>query len=141
MTKAAICTHCMDIVSPYRNWETNRTWRWCSCDHTAVRWRDGHAGLLEVTSLHGASAVRVLGLANGFFEPAVRGISEFGHNDAMHEWRALHDAVTEQVAPTYLFHDSKRKCWAVVVRPGETSDVKFVQFADVRLGERVPAPA
>ncbi len=130
MTKAVICTHCMDILAPYRDWQTNRGWRWCQCGHAASRWRDGARGLLEVTALHGPQYVRVLGLMNSFLEAAVAG-RPWGEPESVHEeWRLLHDQACEDVPEHYLFNESKRQCWAVVIRPNETGDVTFVDYAD-----------
>ncbi|HEV8653136.1 MAG TPA: hypothetical protein VG276_28020 [Actinomycetes bacterium] len=123
MTKAAICAACWDIVSPRRAWETDRSWRWCECDHIGVRWRDGALGLLEVASLHGADGVRVLGLNNMFLEEGMR------TRDADPQgWRAWHEATCEQVEPHYLFHKDKRNCWALLVRPGESGDVFLMDY-------------
>jgi hypothetical protein len=130
MTKAAICVACSDIISPRRAWKTDRSWRWCECDHTGVRWRDGDRGLLEVTSFHGPAGVRVLGISNLFLhravaDPEARG----GLTDE--EWRELHHACAEHVEPHYLFHEDRRACWALIVRVGESGDVTFVDHGDV----------
>jgi hypothetical protein len=127
MTKAAICTACWDIVSPRRDWQTERSWRWCECDHVGVRWRDGALGLLEVASLHGADGVRVLGLNNRFLSEAMRtrDVDAAG-------WRAWHEATCEQVEPHYLFHKDKRNCWALVVHPGESGDVFLMDYGDAK---------
>lgn len=68
MTKAVMCTTCGQIVGPRPRQEQWETWTWCAdpCAHTAVRWRDGYKGLLEVTSLHGPEGVAVIGLHNEF---------------------------------------------------------------------------
>lgn len=128
MTKAAVCIACMDIVSPRRAWRTDRSWRWCECDHTGVRWRDGDRGLLEVTSLHGPDGVRVLGLNNLFLLEALRTSGE--GNDG---WRAWHEATCEQVEPHYLFHKDKRNCWALIVRVGASGDVTFIEYPDAKV--------
>jgi hypothetical protein len=123
MTKAALCTHCSDIVAPYRDWRINRAWRWCECDHMGVRWVDGARGLFEVTAMHGEEHVRVIGINNGFLENAVRmDLTE-------PEWRELHTASTEAIASNYLFHKDKRACWALIVRVGESGDVAFAPYA------------
>jgi hypothetical protein len=135
MTKAAICTACADIVSPYRDWQADRpwrSWRWCECEHVGVRWRDSARGLLEVASLHGAEGIRVLGLNNQFLTEAVRTPAA----DAA-GWRAWHAATCSQVAPHYLFHAQKRACWAVVVRPGESGDVFLMDYGEA-WKERAP---
>jgi hypothetical protein len=132
MTKAVLCVHCSDIVSPYRAWQTDRSWRWCQCGHTGTRWRDGERGLLEVTGLHGPDDLRVIGLNNTFLAYAVatRPPSQGGWTDA--EWRDLHDACAEQVGAHYLFHRDKRNCWALVVRQGESGDTFFIDYPSAK---------
>jgi hypothetical protein len=136
VTKAALCTHCWDIVSPRRAWQTDRSWRWCECDHSGVRWRDGAKGLVEVTSLHGPDGVRVLGINNQFLECAVSSnpYADDGLRSA-EQWRNLHELASERVEPHYLFHRDRRNCWALVVRPEESGDVSFVQYVIAKRGE------
>jgi hypothetical protein len=129
MTKAAICVHCWDIVSPRRDWRIDRSWRWCECDHMAVRWRDGGRGLLEVSACHGPESVRVIGINNQFLESAILGHPE-GRGYTADEWRDLHRESCEAVDPYYLFHADNRACWALVVRVGESGDVTFVPYPD-----------
>jgi hypothetical protein len=134
MTKAALCTHCYDIIGPFRDWETNRAWRWCQCDHMGVRWLDGDKGLLEVTAMHGQAHVRVIGLNNAFLTWAV----ERPLADA-EGWRALHDASCAQAAGTgYLFGADRRACWALVVRVGESGDITFVDYAAAKWPKTEP---
>ena len=133
MTKAALCIACYDIVSPYRDWTTNRAWRWCQCDYTAVRWRDGDQGLLEVTSLHGPDGLRVIGLNNMFLQLATIQDHEVPHGRRSPEqWRALHQLCSRRVPANYLFHETNRDCWALVIRVGESGDVTFVAYPTVR---------
>lgn len=140
MTKAVICVACSDILAPYYNWETNRDWRWCQCGQVAGRWLDGAKGILEVTTLNGPRHARVLGLNNAFLVAAVQG-QPYGEPEAIHEeWRLLHDTTCEEVAPRYLFSERKRQCWAVIIRPGETGDVRYVDYAEA-IAQATPAPA
>lgn len=135
MTKAALCTTCYDILSPYRDWETNRAWRWCQCDHIGVRWLDGARGLIEVTSLHGPDYVRVIGIHNGFLAAAIK------HQRLLFEdWRRLHEESTEAVSSDYLFHRDKRNCWALVVRVGESGDVTYVDWPTAKYPPRPALP-
>lgn len=121
--KVALCVTCTDFVTPLRSWTTDRTWRWCQCHETGVRWRDGARGLLEVTSLHGRGGVRVLGLSNLFLQIAVT------DPPARAEWwRELHTACADAVEPSYLFHAERRGCWACLVRVGESSDITFIDY-------------
>lgn len=128
MTKAAICTACSDIVGPYRAWQTDRRWRWCQGRHMGVRWIDGDRGIIEVTAAAGPQGVRVLGLNNMFLEAAVGG-RETPPQDAQ-GWRDLHRACATQVGSNYLFHITRRACWAVVARVGESSDIVYVEWLD-----------
>jgi hypothetical protein len=127
--KVALCVTCTDFVTPLRTWQTDRSWRWCQCRETAVRWRDGARGLLEVTSLHGPASVRVLGLSNLFLQQAVTK-PQVRDGLSFPQWRELHDTSAQAVEPHYLFHVDKRACWALVVRVGESSDVTFIGYGD-----------
>jgi hypothetical protein len=139
VTKAIYCTHCDDILSPYRDWRTNRAWRWCQCDHAATRWRDGAQGLIEVTAVHGPDFVRVLGISNMFLGIAVQE-PEGGGTRTVEQWRKLHELCATSVDPYYLFHEDNRNCWALVVRVGESGDVIWVDGAEA-WQERVAADA
>ena len=116
-----MCTTCGQIIGPRPRHADWSIWTWCAkpCLHTAVRWRDGHKGLLEVTSLHGPEGVVVVGLHNQF----LGALAEITSDEA---WRRHHERVTD--APGYLFDKSKRACWAVVTRVGQSNDVFFVPY-------------
>lgn len=122
MTKAVLCVHCYDILAPFRDWQTSRAWRWCQCDHAGVRWADGAKGLVEVTAVHGPDYVRVIGLNNAFLDLAVHARYTEGG------WRKMHELTCAEVAANYLFHADNRNCWALVVRPGESGDVTYVDW-------------
>jgi hypothetical protein len=134
VTKAVLCMHCSDLVSPYRDWQTDRRWRWCQCEHAAVRWVDGARGLLEITAVHGPEHVRVLGLNNTFLVAAVAG-ARTGV-----QWRDLHERTCAAAGPGYLFSMENRDCWALVVAVGESGDVTFVPYppADLYAGSTGP---
>ncbi len=136
--KVALCVHCTDFITPLNTWRTDRSWRWCQCRHTGVRWRDGARGLLEVTSLHGHDGVRVIGLNNMFLTLAV---AEPPKYDGLpfEKWRELHTECSRQVEPGYLFHEDKRGCWALVVRVGESSDVTFIDYGQALAETTSPA--
>lgn len=134
MTKLALCMECLDMVSPFRNWKSNRDWRWCQCGSTATRWRDGGQGLIEVTARDGRSAVRVVGLNNAFLTNAL-----LDPPPDPAGWRQLHDTQCRVVPATYLFHEARRACWALVVRPGESGDVFYVEFPPAELKGDVDA--
>lgn len=139
MTKAVMCLLCADIVSPYRQWRTNRAWRWCEGGHNATRWRDGDAGHLEVAALHGPVYIRILGFNNSFLQAAV--FDRPTEHLTPGHWRDLHDWSVEQVQPHYLFHALQRRCWALIVRPEETSDVTLVDTDQVPRPQRFIDPA
>jgi hypothetical protein len=128
MTKAVLCVACNDIRSPSNKWNstTDRPWRWCACEHVAVRWRDGHKGTLEVVSLHGPEQIRVIGLNNHFLRIAI-GCGETMTDD---QWRDLH--ARQGDAPGYLFDSGKRDCWALVVRVGQSGDVFLMDYTTAR---------
>lgn len=123
MTKAAMCLTCGQIIGPRPRWQEDRAWMWCAdpCAHTAVRWRDGGKGHLEVTALHGEGDVAVIGLHNGFVACLADGLDHAG-------WRRAHERVTQ--APGYLFDSSRRDCWAVLIRPGQSNDVFFMPYSE-----------
>jgi hypothetical protein len=137
VTKAALCVQCSDIVAPRRAWRTDRSWRWCECGQAGVRWRDGNAGLIEVTARYGPENVRVIGLNNVFLAMAVNDFNDAGRGRTDEQWRTLHTFTAEQAGPGYLFHRSHRDCWALVVRPGESGDVTFVPYLTAK---KCPAP-
>ena len=127
--KALLCGGGCDIKETKREWRTDRSWRWCQCGESAVRWRDGDAGLLEVTSAGGRQHVRVLGINNAYLGLAVN------HPPAIAAgWRELHHVTCAEIAPHYLFHADRRDCWALVVRPGESGDITFVEYAEATAG-------
>jgi hypothetical protein len=134
LTKAMLCINCSDLVAPHRDWQTDRAWRWCECGGAGVRWRDGTAGLLEVTSADGPAAVRVLGINNSFLVAAVAQPPPHAEG-----WRDLHRQACAEVTPNYLFHQDRRACWALIVRPGESSDVTFVDYAEAKAEHRPSA--
>jgi hypothetical protein len=126
--KAAFCVNCTDIIAPYRAWRKNPGWRWCVCEHVGVRWRDGEKGLLEVASQDGPEGLRVLGFSNTFLSLGTQ------HSGTFEEWRQLHEWSCQELDPHYLFHASKRACWALIIRPGETSDVFLIDYDAARGG-------
>jgi len=120
-------------VAPYA--DPGRGWRRCQCGDARVRWRNPDAGVLEVSSLRGPDGVRALGMANNFLSTAMYSQPygdpanpEAGEPDGVdEEWRLLHDEACEQVPRNTLFHETKRSCWSVVIRAGETGDVLFIE--------------
>jgi hypothetical protein len=80
--------------------------------------------LLEVTSFHGPEGVVVIGLHNQFILGASEELDDAG-------WRRLHERVT--TAPGYLFDATKRDCWAVLTRVGQSNDVFFVPYGEVEV--------
>jgi hypothetical protein len=130
---------CTDVVTPYE--QPSRGWRSCQCGDARVRWRDPHAGVVELSSTRGPDGVRALGLANNFLAQAVHGQpygepadAGAGEPDTVdEEWRLLHDDACERVPRNTLFHEFKRACWSVVIRVGETGDVLFIEPGEAGL--------
>jgi hypothetical protein len=60
----------------------------------------------------------ILGLHNGVLTPAIN-----GELAMFEDFREAHERATN--APNYVFDKSRAGCWAVVVRAGQTSDVKW----------------
>lgn len=125
--KAAFCVTCCDIIAAWRDWRTNRAWRWCQCEQAGLRWVDGDRGRLEVTSRTGRGGVRVIGLNNQFL---LGGIRQPPADSA--GWREMHTDTARRVGRGFLFHMLNRNCWAVIVRPGESADVTYVEFAQAK---------
>ncbi len=139
MTKALICLRCSDISAPYP--DPARGWRRCPCGAAASRWRDPAAGLLDIRSIYGPDNVVVLGLANPFLTAACTG-RPWGDTDAVNEeWRLLHDRVCEDIPANYLFSERRRQCWAVVIRPGETGDIRYVEGDEATPGSSMDRAA
>lgn len=118
-----MCTTCGQIIGPRPRHADWSIWTWCAdpCSHSAVRWRDGAKGLLEVTSLHGPEGVVVIGMHNAF-------VGALAAKPDHEGWRRVHDRVT--TAPGYLFDKSMRDCWAVLTRVGQSNDVFFVEYGE-----------
>lgn len=119
--KAVLCTQCADVVAPYTAPCWSRSWRWCQCGAVATRWRDGDAGVIEVGSAFGPQHIRVIGFNNLFLGAACM------PPERTHEqWRALHGWAAGEVGTGYLFHTTRRNCWAVVIDIDETTDVIYI---------------
>lgn len=95
-----------------------KLWTFCKCNQMVARWVDPGAGTVEVLAEVPARAF-IIGMHNGFLRAAIenpdRRDNEF--------WRGAHDLAT--LAPDYLFDDKRRRCWAVIIRPGFSSDVSW----------------
>lgn len=110
---------CGSIRSP----RADGSWTFCDCGQAAMRWTDPGAGKAEVWSADPDSA-RIIGLNNAVltFDAAfntLHGLSDEG-------WRNLHTSSCQAVSNHYLFSDTRRDCWAVLFRPGDTGDVTRV---------------
>jgi hypothetical protein len=121
--KAIICGECLDIrgLNPFGAFVS------CRCGNVTARWDDPHAGTVLIKA-DDRSKARILGMNNHFLLKAVDGIIgkdilEAG-GDKWDAFKQLHDKATD--APGYLFDKSKCACWAVVIRVGESNDVKWM---------------
>lgn len=115
--KALYCGRCSAIVSG----PVDGSWRWCDCGNAAIRWTNPVRGLAEVWA-DVRALVRVIGLNNRMLHLALTPAGNLNDNEV---WRELHQQTTRDVEPHYLFHADKRACWAVIIRPNETADVRF----------------
>lgn len=113
--KALLCGACGDIQA------LQTDWRSCRCGNTKARWTDPTLGLAEFDGLD-RSKCYLLGLNNQLLVPAM-----LGDLGVWEEFRAAHDRATN--APHHVFDKSRAGCWAVVVKVGRTSDVKWVEDA------------
>jgi hypothetical protein len=130
---------CSDIVTPHRDWRGNRSWRWCEGRHAGVRWRDGDQGLIEVTAVGGPEQVRVIGFNNVFLRAAVLDGPATAYAGDSQRWRQLHQESCREVDDRYLFHTSRRDCWALIMRPGESGDVAYIpNVAPPAVADREP---
>lgn len=109
---------CDDFVAPGREGSP----RACCCGRARSVWLDEQRGILEVDTTGNRDAVRVIGMDNRFLLEALL-IGAGREHDAEH--RDLHAAEIARVEPHYLFHESHRACPFIVIRVGETSDVRW----------------
>lgn len=119
--KGIACGKCMDIralpnIPPL--FETVK----CRCGNVRGRWKDPERGIAEYAAQVQSLAFG-MGFNNDFLVPALRGATAM-HEDA----RRLHDVAT--TAPGYVFDKVRAGCWAIVFRPGSTTDTSFVDWVD-----------
>jgi hypothetical protein len=89
-------------------------------------WLDPHRGIARVRARTRRTAY-FIGLNNGFLMKALLALRSYEVlTDEV--WRQLHE--DENVAPGYIFDSARRDCWAIVVRPGESGDVKFEEVTE-----------
>jgi hypothetical protein len=117
--KALCCAACGAVTSPPRTGE----WRFCDCQTAAMRWTDTVAGLTEVWTSF-PYYTWVLDLDNMMLTLEQEQVAHAGSADLDLGWQKVHEAAVQVSPPDSLFH--LRGCWAVLVKPGETEDVKVV---------------
>jgi hypothetical protein len=133
--KALFCGTCSSIQSA----PSDGSWRHCPCGASAVRWTDPDAGRLEVWAAD-LDRVRVIGLNNQMIYAAF-GDPQLGKARGNDDWRRIHRESCRDVDDLYLFHASRRDCWAVIIAQGETGDVKWLtQRPWPEVGDCEPAP-
>jgi hypothetical protein len=119
--KALYCGACHDI----RGFDPAGASVQCRCGNTAGRWGDAAAGEVLMQG-RDKSLVRVLGIGNAFllytFEYANSG-APGDHTDE--EWRQFHQRAVEATDDGYLFNLNRRACPVVVLRVGDTGDVRW----------------
>lgn len=97
----------------------------CRCGNVQARWDDPQRGTAVFAARDRTTALGV-GFNNAFLVPALSG-KLLMHADA----RRYHEIAT--TAPGYVFDESKAGCWAVVYRPGSTTDTRFVDLSELEL--------
>ncbi len=134
MMKALLCSQCFDIRALDPKCGTVS----CRCQCVTARWLDPLQGTVRVYAQDRSHAF-ILGLHNGFLHKAVEGFSHAEQVIAGGQWEAwhkLHEDMTH--APGYLFDQSRRGCWAVLIRLGESTDTAWEECVDVDHWEDVP---
>lgn len=119
--KALVCTKCMDI----RALEPNGAWTVCRCGNTEGRWLNPQEGQVRVRAKD-RSFVRFLGLNNRFLIRAIEGPTTkelIASGGQWSWWKKLHEFATD--AKGYIFDKQFRECWAVVIKVGDTGDIKW----------------
>lgn len=94
------------------------SWTRCQCGNTAVRWIDPNQGTVVVAARR-REYVRLLGLNNNYLIPMLQRDVDLKWED----YRSLHDEATS--APLHVFDKSRAGCWAVLMRIGRSSDVRW----------------
>lgn len=116
--KGLACGRCADVRS-LPNLPPLFEWIECRCGNMRARWVDPERGIAEYAAKQTEFAFGV-GFNNQFLIPALRGETAM-HEDA----RRLHDLATD--APGYVFDKSGASCWAIIFRPGATSDTSWAE--------------
>lgn len=91
----------------------------CRCGNVTAWWIDGRRGVARFHARDRQHAFG-LGLCNTYLLGALSQPMEGQPNE---EWRQLHADATD--APGYLFDQSNRGCWALLFRPGQSSDTAW----------------
>lgn len=114
--KGLACGSCMDLRAlPQGNLNPVS----CRCGNVTAWWTDGKRGIARFVARSKQYAFG-LGLNNTYLLGALSQPMESRPND---EWRKLHADACD--APGYLFDASNRGCWALIFRPGATSDTAW----------------
>lgn len=110
--KILFCGRCFSFHS-----FKEKIWTFCDCKQMAARWLDPNKGTVQVLA-QVISRTFIIGMNNRFLMDSV---AESAMMDT--QWREAHKAATD--APGYLFDESRRGCWACVVRIGQTVDIDW----------------
>ncbi len=111
--KAMFCTLCGSIHSP----GVGGSWGFCDCGQAAMRWTDPRKGVAQVWARDPVS-VKVLGFNNAMLTSEPLDIGD-------EKWRNRHKLSGLTIGENYLFSNTRRDCWAVIFRPGDTGDVAW----------------
>lgn len=130
--KALVCRACLDVraLPPQRRVAVT-----CRCGLCCAWWEDPHAGIARFAEATPRSTAYFIGFHNRFM---VTALTESLDDEG---FRALHAETTH--CPGYHFDRSKKDCWAILLRPGLSSDTEIVSVAPADLDGRphwLPGP-
>lgn len=117
--KGIACGRCYDVRTLPNMQPVDATVE-CRCGNLRGRWVDANAGTAEYAALDRTLGFGI-GFNNQFLIPALAGGTAM-HSDA----RALHERATD--APGYVFDKARAGCWAIIFKPGATTDTAWVDW-------------
>lgn len=111
--KALVCLSCVDIRALTEAGPVT-----CRCGQATAEWIDPLQGTMRAWGER--DLTRVMGMHNGFLRGAAT-MADFDN----HGWRELHKAVCTEGSKGYLFADTVRNCWVVLITPGQSRDTAW----------------
>jgi hypothetical protein len=112
--KGLLCSACVDFRALAPEGSVS-----CRCGNVTAWWVDPVRGVAKFRAINRQMAFGI-GFHNSFLIEAttvLRGLA------MPEDWRQLHEKATD--APGYMFDKSRRDCWALIFKPGSTSDTSW----------------